>query len=59
MSPPKLPRGALGTVLRADSESADETGDRGGPSREIANLQAPIRNPRNPWLLAREKPANA
>eukprot|EP00969_Alexandrium_andersonii_P358196 15450491-Alexandrium_andersonii.AAC.1 len=39
-------------------------GLEGARDREIANSQAPIRNPpvrnpRNPWLLGREKPASA
>eukprot|EP00969_Alexandrium_andersonii_P175296 7751834-Alexandrium_andersonii.AAC.1 len=33
---PKLPRGAFCGILRADSESADEVGDRGVLGREIA-----------------------
>eukprot|EP00969_Alexandrium_andersonii_P045294 1988999-Alexandrium_andersonii.AAC.1 len=55
---PKLPRGALCPVFRADSKSARESRPRG---RDIANSQTPIRNPpirspRSPWLLARDRP---
>eukprot|EP00969_Alexandrium_andersonii_P039934 1749970-Alexandrium_andersonii.AAC.1 len=55
-------RGVFSGAYRADSESADEMDDRGGPrSRKGSALQSAIRrsetnkNKRNPWLLAREK----
>eukprot|EP00969_Alexandrium_andersonii_P074881 3302947-Alexandrium_andersonii.AAC.1 len=40
IGPSKLPRGALCAVSRGDSESAHESGPRGGPrprTRKIAN----------------------
>eukprot|EP00969_Alexandrium_andersonii_P015421 674272-Alexandrium_andersonii.AAC.1 len=36
--PPKLPRGAFRAVVRADSESANESGARGGPKPRNRNF---------------------
>eukprot|EP00969_Alexandrium_andersonii_P157193 6948271-Alexandrium_andersonii.AAC.1 len=45
--PRKLPMGAFSATARADSESADESGDRGGPK---------TRTMRSLWALASESP---
>eukprot|EP00969_Alexandrium_andersonii_P352986 15438861-Alexandrium_andersonii.AAC.1 len=55
IGPQKLPRGAFCAISCADSETADEVGDRGGPmsrTRRVASSDPPIRqsaNPRDPW----------
>eukprot|EP00969_Alexandrium_andersonii_P142761 6311204-Alexandrium_andersonii.AAC.1 len=52
-------------MFRADSEADDEGGAQGGPKpTKVVKSQAPIRsppirNPRNPWALARESPGNS
>eukprot|EP00969_Alexandrium_andersonii_P025768 1124854-Alexandrium_andersonii.AAC.1 len=60
-------QGVFFAFSRADAESADESRARGGPrsrNRKLtrSNPQSAIcqpTNPRNPWLVAREKPGLA
>eukprot|EP00969_Alexandrium_andersonii_P205293 9070811-Alexandrium_andersonii.AAC.1 len=46
--PPKLPQGAFCARVRADSESAHESGPRGVRRREITNLAGSNPQPAKP-----------